>query len=760
MNHSLSVIASITNEIAQAHNAQQAMQIVVNRIRNLFNVSVCSLYLFNSNSQRLEMVATDGLSQSAIGTVSLGIDEGVVGLIGRSMHPVNIANASQHEDFIYIPETQEEPFSQFMGAPLIHLRQLVGVLVIQGTDEQRFSTDGEALMVTISAQLAGTLATLQQSEQWHHQPGEHSIRYKGIKAASGIGVGRVVPIGLQDNLATLEQEQASSLEEEQEDFRQATKAVDEELTDAADRMALEGNHEISSLLQIYQMMLNGSELQQGVQQGILAGQSASWALHECIETLAAAFEAADDPYLNARQEDIRNIGNRLLQHLQRKGKTNELAGDDPLILAGKQISITDLASLPVERIRGLICTGGSALSHTAIVAKSLGIAAVMGVESFDPSRCSDSTVIVDGYRGECIKHPSTPLLDEYLRLQNAEQQLNKDLCVLKDKPAVTTDGTAVRLMANTGLLADVSPGLASGAEGIGLYRSEMPFMQHSNFPTEDEQYAIYHQVLEAYAPRPVYMRILDIGGDKQLPYFEINEENPYLGWRGIRLMLDNTSLLVSQLRAMMRAAEGLDNLQILAPMVARIEEMEMFRLIANRVYDELLEDGFNISQPKIGMMLEVPSVLFLLPELAPLLDFISIGSNDLTQYLLAVDRNNPKVASVFDNLDPAVLRALHSIAQSCQQHQLELSLCGEMASDPAAALLLVGMGFTQLSLAAHQIPKIKWLVRHVSQAQAQQLLEEAMQLPSAQQIRQHTDCYLAEHNLSLISNPGTPDAIS
>jgi len=751
MAHTLSVVATLARELAESSTPQQTMQTVVTRLRSLFDAAVCSLYLLSPDDDRLDLVATEGLSPEAIGQVSLRMNEGIIGLVARSMRTVNVADAACHESYIYIPQTHEEPFHQFLAAPLIYHRQLIGVLAVQGPQSEVYDSDAEALLVTISAQLASSLHPLQQKGQWQNSNRKRYQRYSGIRAASGIGVGRLLPIGLAYSLDEQKEEYTDDPDKQTERFEQACAALDEELSDASERLERQGNSEISSLLGIYQMMLQSPELKQGVLDLIQQRQTACWALRNTVASLAAVFEAASDPYLNARQEDIRNIGNRLLQHLKRKNPIEQIQPSEDLVLAGRQISITDLATLPIERIRALVCTEGSALSHTAIVAKALGITAVMGVEGLDLNAHEDQIVLVDGYRGDVICQPDQTLQKAYLKLQAAEQQLNTELEQLRDQPAVTPDNVRIKLLANTGLLADVSPGLACGAEGIGLYRSEMPFMQHHNFPTEDEQYQTYLQVLSAYQPRPVYMRILDIGGDKQLPYFEIQEDNPYLGWRGIRLMLDNTSLLITQLRAMLRASEGLDNLCVLAPMVARVEELALFRDIVKRVHSELDSEGYSLAMPKIGMMLEVPSVLFMLPQLAPLLDFISIGSNDLTQYLLAVDRTNTRVAELFDHLDPSVLRALQQVQQQCQPLGVELSLCGEMASDPAAALLLVGLGFKQLSLAAHQIPKIKWLIQSVSQQQAAELVEECLQMKSAQEIRARTDQALVDLGLGRLA---------
>jgi phosphotransferase system enzyme I (PtsI)/phosphotransferase system enzyme I (PtsP) len=377
----------------------------------------------------------------------------------------------------------------------------------------------------------------------------------------------------------------------------------------------------------------------------------------------------------------------------------------------------------------------------------------MGVTSLDLKKFDGEEVIVDGYRGECILHPQPALLKEYRRLQHADAQFIDQLACLRDLPAETRDGVRVQLLTNTGLLADVTPGRKHGAEGVGLYRSEIPFMLHDSFPTEDEQYEIYRQVLSAYSPLPVSMRTLDIGGDKQLPYFEIREDNPFLGWRGIRFTLDNTSLLVTQLRAMLRANVDNDNLRLLIPMVSRIDELESFVRIVDDTLEELQSEGVAVVRPPIGMMVEVPSAVLLLPRMLKYVDYVSIGSNDLTQYLLAVDRNNPKVSALFDNLNPVMLVALEQIVAHTQAANIPLSLCGEMASDPAAVLLLLGMGLRTLSLNAHSIPKIKWLIRSVNFTDAQALLHKAQNLGSEVEIRALMSQELKRLGLKNLSGP-------
>jgi phosphotransferase system enzyme I (PtsI)/phosphotransferase system enzyme I (PtsP) len=337
---------------------------------------------------------------------------------------------------------------------------------------------------------------------------------------------------------------------------------------------------------------------------------------------------------------------------------------------------------------------------------------------------------------------------EYRRLAAEEKQLRGQLQGLRDKPALTPDGVAVSLYANSGLLADISPGLANGAEGLGLYRTEIPFMVSETFPSEDEQCHIYRQVLEAYRGKSVHMRVLDIGGDKPLPYFPIREENPALGWRGIRFCLDNISLLMTQLRAMLRAAAGIGNLRILVPMVANTAELSTFHLILADACSQLIEEGIDIVKPPVGIMVEVPAAISQLPLWRSQLDFISIGSNDLSQYLLALDRNNPRVSAAYDHIHPAVLREIARIVDSAEGLELPLSLCGEMSSDPAAVVLLIGMGIRSLSMSAAQLPRIKWLIRSIRAEEARSLARQALAMGDSDAIRALVNDKLRELGLS------------
>ncbi|WP_193494104.1 phosphoenolpyruvate--protein phosphotransferase [Nitrincola alkalisediminis] len=736
MHSPLASLITLVETIARTQDPEAMMDTIVERLCDLMHAEVCSLYLCNPEQDTLILAATRGLSREAVGKVSLNLNEGLVGHIAASLSTLNIADAPSDDRFVYIPETHEQSYHRFMGVPLIHLRKLVGVLVVQGTLNQQFNDDEEAFLITVASQLAGTLHHLQRSGSWMSQPTLSSYeRYKGVKGSSGIGTGRLWVI---DPHMTLDQVEAginSDAIAETADFHQAIEWVAEELEAGSGRL---GNHlpgDLHALFGVYQMMLNSPELKQGVEEKIKQGDSAPWALCQVIREMAHLFEQSNDPYLKARSEDITNIGQRILNQLLQHDRQVTEAPDEALILCGELISITDLAEFPLKRIHGIVCTAGSSLSHTAIVANALGIPAVMAVEDLKPAKFRGKRVIVDGNRGECIVTPPDALLNEYKRMIAEEQRFIAGLDKLKSLPAETLDGFRVELLTNTGLLADATPGLERGAEGVGLYRSEIPFMIHDSFPTEEEQLRIYQKVLAAYAPKPVSMRSLDIGGDKQLPYFEMSEENPYLGWRGIRFTLDNTQLLITQIRAMLRANIANGNLKLLVPMVSRVDEMMTFRQHVEKAVDDLNKLGYPAQLPSIGMMVEVPSAMLLIPKLAPYIDFVSVGSNDLTQYLLAVDRNNPRVSALFDHLHPAVMLALEYIQKECENLNLPLSVCGEMASDPVAVLVMIALGYQSISLSAFNIPRIKLLIRSVSRAELLPILEKARGLSHESDIR-------------------------
>ena len=393
-----------------------------------------------------------------------------------------------------------------------------------------------------------------------------------------------------------------------------------------------------------------------------------------------------------------------------------------------------LGEVPRDRLVGIVSLRGSSNSHTAILARGMGVPAVLGASDLPYSRLEDKTVVVDGYNGRVYINPHAQALRRFEKLVNEDEALSEELAILRDDLCQTSDGRRVPLWVNTGIAADLQRALDNGAEGVGLYRTEVAFLLRDRFPSEEEQRQLYRDQLEAFAPAPVTMRTLDIGGDKSLPYFPIKEDNPFLGWRGIRVTLDHPEIFLAQVRAMLKANEGLGNLRILLPMISSVEELEESLVLIRRCHEEVLAEGYAQPFPPIGVMIEVPSAVYLAASLAERVDFLSVGSNDLTQYLLAVDRNNARVADLYQALHPAVLSALQAIVVAAHGAGKMVSLCGEIAGDPRSVPLLIAMGFDQLSMNATNVPRVKKVVQTITEEDAHTVLRKIQGMHSAGQV--------------------------
>jgi phosphotransferase system enzyme I (PtsI)/phosphotransferase system enzyme I (PtsP) len=747
MKNPILILKSIFQRVAAETSSQKQMELIVSAVHDAMRVAVCSLYI--NYQDELVLVATQGLDPSAVGHVRLQIGEGLVGATAKSRHPINVEDATTRPEYRYFPETHEELYHGFLSVPIIHLRRLVGVLVVEEEQARKFTGDDEAFLITVASQLAMIIAQLDWDALRPDLDLMRMYRVTGIKGAPGIGIGEV-RIVEDAGLKKIPDRKITNIEAELAAFRTALDLTQEQLAATESAMTSTLPHDIAAIFSVYRMLLEGGDLANDIEEHIKSGNWAPGAIRHVINKFVNVFEDMDDPYLKARSEDIRSLGNKLYTNLHLKqAQPSEISAD--LVLAGELISITEFAKYRPEQLAGIICYGGSSLSHTAVLANALGIPAVMGTGEI--KGLSDGTAaIVDGHQAQIILNPADAVVQEFAALREQDRSLNDLLEHLRDEPAMTQDQVHIHLYTNTGLLADISPGLARGAEGVGLYRSEIPFMVHENFPTEDEQYDNYRHILSSYHGKPVYIRTLDIGGDKPLPYFPFEEENPALGWRGIRFTLDNSSIFMSQIRAMLRAAEGYNNLNILLPMVSRVDEIDSFIQLLDDAMDQLKTEGRDILRPRVGIMLEVPGSISLLPFYAKRIDFISIGSNDLSQYLLAVDRNNPRVSPMYDHLHPSVLHEVNRIVIDAQRFGLEVSLCGQMASDPMAVVFLIGMGIRTLSVSAFNLPKIKWLIRSISYKKAQELLGEAMLMENEQMIRARVTQYLHAVGLDALVN--------
>ena len=734
---SLALLQRIVQDVNTATSLDEKLRMISEQLQQAMSVDVCSIYLMDAERDELVLMHTLGLDPVSVGQIRMPLGDGLVGLVGEQQQLLNIEDAPKHPKFHFFPEAHEEAFHAFLGAPIIHYRKLVGVLVVQQRASRCFNDEDQAFLVTIAAHLSGALNDAVNSGKVAElvKTSKKTTRFfNGIIGSTGIGIGRVLVAGSQLSFKDVEDLCALDPQVELAAFDEAVKRVHEELDQGHAQMAGSPG-DVQAIFEAYRLILDSADLQQAIRDRIQAGAMATAALKAVIDEHAAIFEAMEDPYFKARSEDIRDIGLRLLKYLV-EPEAQQHDYDQPTILIGDVVGVSDIAQVPQDKLVGIVCQQGSALSHTAILASALGVPAVMGVGELPLRKLAGKSAIIDGYQGRVHFQPSTALRAEFTRLARQDSEFDRSLEKLRDLPAETSDGFRAALHVNTGLLSDISPGLKRGAEGVGLYRTEIPFIVHESFPTEEEQYRVYRKVLSQFHPRPVTMRTLDIGGDKPLPYFPVAEDNPYLGWRGIRFTLDHPEIFSGQIRAMLRANEGLGNMKILLPMVSSVDEVDSFFELLRKEIKNLRSEGLKIERPPVGIMVEVPSTLFLLDYMAWRLDFISIGTNDLTQYLLAVDRNNQSVANLFSRLHPSVVRALHFTCEQAHKNGLEISLCGELAADPAAILLLLGMGIRSFSMNAHSLPRIKLVIRSISHAQAQGLVENALRMQSEAEIRQ------------------------
>ncbi|KTS75755.1 phosphoenolpyruvate-protein phosphotransferase [Pseudomonas oryzihabitans] len=752
----LGVLRKIVQEVNAAKDLRSALSIIVQRVRAAMQSQVCSVYLLDPDTNRFVLMATEGLNKKSIGRVSMAPNEGLVGLVGTREEPLNLEDAASHPRFRYFAETGEERYASFLGAPIIHHRRVMGVLVVQQKERRQFDEGEEAFLVTMSAQLAGVIAHAEATGTIRgldrQGKGIQEARFVGIPGSPGVGVGKAVVVLPPADLEVVPDKTVTDIEAELQLFRSALEGVRADMKALSKRLSTQLRKEERALFDVYLMMLDDAALGNEVTTIIKSGQWAQGALRQVVMEHVQRFELMDDAYLRERAADVRDLGRRLLAYLQQAHQAC-LIYPENTILVSEELSPAMLGEVPEGRLVGLISVLGSGNSHVAILARAMGIPTVMGAVDLPYSKVDGIDLIVDGYHGEIFTNPSPTLIKQYGDVVEEERQLTQGLDALRSLPCETLDGHRMPLWVNTGLMADVARAQQRGAEGVGLYRTEVPFMVNERFPSEKEQLSIYREQLAAFHPAPVTMRTLDVGGDKALSYFPIKEDNPFLGWRGIRVTLDHPEIFLVQTRAMLKASEGLNNLRIMLPMISGVHEVEESQHLLHRAWCEVRDEGVDIPMPPVGVMVEVPSAVYQARDLARQVDFISVGSNDLTQYLLAVDRNNPRVADLYDYFHPAVLQALQQVVDGAHAEGVPVSICGEMAGDPAAAVLLMGMGFDTLSMNATNLPKVKWLLRQVTLEKARELVQQMRQIDNPQVI--HSALHLALRNLGLgrVINP-------
>lgn len=740
----LTQLRDIVEKVSRLDDVHQALDLLVKETCKAVQTECCTVYFANDDKNRLELMATQGL-QLKKKNFFIKYKDGLVGLVRRNAELLNLAEAAKHPKFKLFPQLGEEVYNSFLGTPIIYRKQVLGVLVIQQKSPRLFSEMEESFLVTLAAQIAIIIAHAQSQGQWLLNKKRTEV-ITGIAASPGVAVGQFWWDNTQPELSDVYPASALNIAKEQEwlmlaienaiaDFRRMRKKLDSEL-----------NKDALAIFDLFTHLLNDPMLRSDLKEQINKGDRADWALRQVVETYSNRFAQMTDVYMRERAQDIRELGQRLLYFLH-NSESGQFELEQPVILVVRELTASLLAGVPKEKLLAVISLEGAANSHAAILSRALGVPAIMGA-TFTPEAIHGKKGIVNGYSGEILVEPNKQLLKEYQNLQKEEYELSQLVEGEIVQEACTEDDCNIEILLNAGLSADANIAINQGVDGVGLYRTEISFLLQHRFPSEDEQALRYKSILSSYPDKKVVMRTLDIGGDKPLPYLPIEEDNPFLGWRGIRFTLDHPDIFLIQLRAMLKASIGIDNLRILLPMIASGQELDDSLMLFNQAYAEVKDTDPRVKRPEIGIMVEVPSMLYLLPLIADKVDFVSVGSNDLTQYLLAVDRNNARVANIYDSIHPAVIMALKQIQETCSQYKLPVSVCGELAGDPIGALLLVGLGYRSLSMNTSNVARIKYLLRKVNAKQLEQLSSKALLQPYSAETYNMMFTYLERKQLA------------
>ena len=762
--HSMHLLEDIDALFSRSHDLQATLQEITKIITQRMGTDVCSLYLLDTKGERLTLWATTGLDRTAVGKVSLDKHEGLTGLVIETREAVVVPDAMTHERNKYFPETGEERFHSFLGIPISEKGNVLGALIVQSRSRRRFPRTEVRLLKRIATQVAGVivqarlqeslktkererqdyrarmLAAIQRPSAYERKRAQQTqtkgrtsrLRLTGVSASPGIGSGQAHLVHPLVRLDAIEERRAENPDAELQHLHVALAQSVREI-EALKEQVQERLPEIDrAIFDVHRMMLEDVAFIEKIETHIQHGYAADTALKKVTEGYVETLEGGG--HLRDRAADVRDIGQRVLRHLLGLEEKSGPKGEN-LILVADDLSLSDLCRVDHSQLKGVVLANGGATSHTSILAKSFEIPTVVGVEHAAFIQPGDA-VIVDGNAGVAYVNPGAEVVREYSRFDREYRAFNRTLEEIHDLPAETQDGVRITLAANVGLLSDVDFAQRHGAEGVGLYRTEVPFLTYSDFPDEEAQLALYQRVLTGMAGKPVTIRTLDFGPDKYPHYMKLpQEDNPFLGWRSIRISLEMADLFKVQLRAILRTgAQG--PVRILFPMISSVEELLQVKNLLAQAKDELQHEGkaFDPWMP-VGMMVEVPAAVWLAGRLAQEVDFFSIGTNDLIQYLLAVDRNNRKVASLYEPLHPAVLNAIAATVQAAQRAGKRVSMCGEMASDPLCTLLLLGLGLDELSMEPFFVPVIKRLIRSLSYTDAHSLTEEVIQLGTAREVK-------------------------
>ncbi|MFK0692316.1 phosphoenolpyruvate--protein phosphotransferase [Mesorhizobium sp. IMUNJ 23033] len=711
---------------------QERLDRIVRDIASNMVAEVCSLYVLRADSV-LELYATEGLNPNAVHLAQLRLGQGLVGTIAASARPLNLSNAQEHPAFAYLPETGEEIYNSFLGVPVLRAGRTLGVLVVQNKTMRHYRDDEVEALETTAMVIAEMIATGDLARLT--RPGleldlRRPVSFTGLSFNEGVGLGHVVLHEPRIVVTNLFNEDS---EEEVRRLQASLGSLRLSIDDMLERreVAFEGEHR--EVLEAYRMFANDSGWVRRLEEAIRNGLTAEAAVEKVQSDMRARMLHMTDPYLRERMSDFDDLANRLLRQLMGRGPEDVAASlpKDAIIVA-RSMGAAELLDYPRDKLRGVVLEDGAATSHVVIVARAMGIPVAGQMKGAVSMAENGDAIIVDGEEGIIHLRPQPDLEAAYaekVRFRARRQEVYREL---RKKPSMTKDGVQVDLLMNAGLAVDLPQLAEAGAAGIGLFRTELQFMVASTFPRAEAQERLYRDVLDAARGKPVTFRTIDIGGDKVLPYFKgaIQEENPALGWRAIRLTLDRPGLLRTQIRALLKASGGRE-LKLMLPMVTELGEIAQAREIIDREVRHLSRFAHHLpTSLKLGAMLEVPSLLFQLDELMKAVDFVSVGSNDLFQFVMAVDRGNTQLSDRFDTLSTPFLRVLKQIADAGARNHTPVTLCGELAGKPISAMALIGLGYRSISMSPASIGPVKAMLTELPLDELQAFFDDNLMAPA------------------------------
>ncbi len=763
----------------------RVLQLLTDKVAQIMKTDVCSIYFFDPESQTLILKATHGLNSSLIGRISMKRGEGLTGLTLQLLKPISVAEASKSKNFKYIPGLGEEEFTSYLSVPLIYDRQPVGVMVVQNRKNTKFVKKDIQLLLTLAipvvniiekAKFMGVLGSVTSfkpvsAEEVSSPETTRNLMLKGIGAAPGIGMGRLKIVEQQYARRSVpNQDVQANAQAEKIRLGEAFQHVASEINETKQKAEKRLGPEEASIFEAYLLILENASFKSQIETEIDKAHSAVKALDLVVSRYLDRLSAGGDDYIKERGYDLQDVARKLNDHLlygeDTQGQSRFSAEEDTILL-NDFWSVSDFVSLESSFIKGVISPQGGASSHIAILADSLGLAAVFGIGKTATQLQNGDFLIIDGYSGTVIVNPSDNTITLYRKEIEDQERRKSQFAHGRDQHVSLIDqkGDFISVGANLGMLAHVPKALQEGADEVGLYRTEFPFLIRKTLPTEEEQYQIYRRVLELMPNKSVTLRTLDIGADKYVAYLNLpRENNPALGWRSIRFSLERRDLFRIQLRALYRASLY-GKLRILFPMVNSVEEIEQVHDVVRAVKKELTEEGlrFNKAVP-LGLMIEVPSAVEIIDALLEQVQFVSIGTNDLIQYALAVDRTNPLVAHLYDPFHPAVMRMIYRVTKACEKAGKPLSVCGDMASQPLTAAILIGMGVKNLSMNPSSIARMKQLIRHLKGKDLDKLVKTLLKIDRANESRTLVMDYFKSHGLqdflASSSRTGEPEPAS